>query len=150
MTDHLQPPITRRAFSAHQPLGPLLAAVLNVRQREYRAQGHNETAHALARMALHCGVARFVPELQRKSRRRPGYYWPTVAAVFWNNLSFRKRLQKDPRHAAALASFRWAAHHEAAARAVCAADVLCWLAEAVTQPDERTRREIDEHKRKFE
>jgi len=44
-------------------LEPLLTAVLQERQREYRAQGHNETADALARMALHCGVARFVSEL---------------------------------------------------------------------------------------
>jgi hypothetical protein len=131
-------------------LEPLLAAVLEERQREYHAQGYNETADVLAQMASSNGVARFVGELRRESRTRAGYYWPTVAADFWRDVSFRKRLQKDPRHAAALVSFRWAAHHEAAARAVYAADVLCWLAEAVTQPDERTRREIDKHKRKFE
>jgi hypothetical protein len=86
----------------------------------------------------------FVRELEKK---QPTYYWPTIAAAMWR---MRQRLKQDPQHAQALQAFRWAAHNETAARAICALSVLSWLAEAVTQPDERTAREIAMHKRIFE
>jgi hypothetical protein len=57
MTDHLRPAITRRTSSALQPLGPLLVAELEGRQRQYRAQGYNGTADKLADMASSEGVA---------------------------------------------------------------------------------------------
>jgi hypothetical protein len=149
MTDHLREAIPRRARFAHRSFRSLLIADLKQRQRQYRDQGHNETADTLARITKPApGVASFVRQIERSGPH--GYYWPTIAAELWRISSIRRRLQRRPRYAAALAAYRWAAHNEAAARAVLAADVLCWIAEAVTQTDEHTKREIDKHKRKFE
>jgi hypothetical protein len=69
--------------------------------------------------------------------------------VYWRDLSFRRRLQRYPRYAAALVWSRWAARNEAAARAVLAADVLCSLAEAVTRPDKRSVEEVANDFREF-
>jgi hypothetical protein len=149
MADRL-PRFTRCAFSAHKKLRPLLTALLEGRQREFRAQEHDDTTDVLARIAASDGMARFTREFERNNNGTRDYLRPTMTALFWRDLSLRRLLQKYPQHAPALQASRWATHNEAAARALCAVALVCWLAEAATQPDERHKSEIAMHKRFFE
>jgi hypothetical protein len=147
MADHLGP-FTRRRPSAHRPWQALLAVLVAERHREWRAQGYDERANALARMAAHGGVASLFNEFKRR-KGTGDYLRPTMAALLWRDLRLRRWFQRHLQHKQALEAFRWAAHDEAAARAICAANVLFWLAEAVTAPrlDESTKRKIVRHMR---
>jgi hypothetical protein len=147
MADHSRTVLARRASPAHHDFRTLLAAVIERRQQEYRAQGRDATADAIARIAASTGMARLVNELERG---RPAYMRATTAALFWRDLPLRRRLKKLPQYGQALQAFRWAAWNEAAARAACAAEMVRWLAEVVTQPDEQTRCEIAMHQHEFE
>ena len=147
MADQRRSALTRRVLPAHPFFRRLLTELLARRLGEWRAQGNNAAAETLARITASTDLARLVSELERG---KPGYMRPTVAALFWNDLGFRRKLQKHSRHAKALAACRWAARNETAARAQCAASILCWLAEAATKPDAKTQCEIDEHQRIFE
>jgi hypothetical protein len=146
MTDHLRPALTRRASSAQQPLGPLLTALLKKQQQDFRAQSKKAAANILAHVMAEA-VTSLVSELDRG---RPDYIRPTLAAVPWLYPPLRQHLQKQPRYAQALQASRRIARNEATVRAVGAVEVVCWLAEAATHPDERIIRKIGHHWREFE
>jgi hypothetical protein len=137
----------RRGFSAHQELLPRIVALLTGQQQVWRDQGHAAKADRLAQMAASDRVVRLAHELEKKRRGTANYLRPTMAALFWRDLPFRRLLQKHPRHKQALRAFRWAAYDEAAARAICAAAVVSELAEMATQPDERAVAKVAERAR---
>jgi hypothetical protein len=146
MTDHLRPAITQRAFSAQRAFKPLLTALLKRRQHDFRAQGKTATANALTHI-MTGPVASLVSELDRG---RPDYIRPTLAAMPWLYPLLRQHLQEQPHYAQALQASRRIARNQTTVRAVGVVEVVCWLAEAATYPDERSIRKIGHHWREFE
>jgi hypothetical protein len=138
MTDHLRPALARRARFAQRAFKPLLTALLKRRQHDFQAQGKTAAANVLTNIMAKA-VASSVSELNRGG---PDYIRPTMAALPWLFLPLRQDLQKQPSYAQALQASRRIARNETTVRAVGVAEVICWLAEAVTQPNERSLREL--------
>lgn len=126
---------------------PWLVEVLEHRQRELRGQGDNTQAAVLARVTTSAALVSLVRELKRRSPSTGDYLRPTIPALFWRDLPFRRKLREDAQHRQALPLFEWAARNEEAARAVCIIDVLLGLAEMATQPDERAVAKVAERAR---
>ena len=82
------------AFS-HHSLSPRVAALLTGRQRELRDQGKNTTADVLAQLAARAAAV-LEHECERNNRCTGGYLRPTMAALFWRDLSLRRLLRGCP------------------------------------------------------